>query len=404
MKISMMTEGQATRTVVDLVRACSRFDVAVAWAGSNPVVEAMLAANHKLGKLVIGTHMYQTDPEVLRAFMPHSGARCMAPDGRLFHPKVYIFETPDGLSAVVGSHNLTGGAFGGKNIEVSVLIEGKADSEVFTSLVSFIKSSWSSAEEIDEDEFLFAYEAQYRLNKAKRGTLEKFNRLKKPKVGAKTSPLLLTWVKFIEGVRNDEHHNLDGRLAILEQAGALFSQYSSFASMPVFQRKAIAGTYGTVEPQFEDLEWAWFGTMAGQGDFKNLVNESPERLSEALDQIPVEGEVSKEHFDAFAIAFNSAFEGKSHIGGVPTASRLLAMKRPDFFVGVTGANREGICAAFGSAPSTLSLDNYWSRIVTPMQNSPWWCATRPRTALAGRVWDNRAALLDSIYYDPSSKK
>lgn len=38
-----------------------------------------------------------------------------------------LFETSQGLAAVVGSHNLTGGAFGGKNIEVSVLLEGDAD-------------------------------------------------------------------------------------------------------------------------------------------------------------------------------------------------------------------------------------------------------------------------------------
>src|SRR5579872_6518403 len=121
MEVSMLTEKQATPTVARLVRECIQFDVAVAWAGANAVVDAMLAAHPKLGRVVIGTHMYQTDPTVLRAFMPCKGARCLPPDGRLFHPKVYLFEMPTGLSAVVGSHNLTAGAFDGKNIEVSVL-------------------------------------------------------------------------------------------------------------------------------------------------------------------------------------------------------------------------------------------------------------------------------------------
>ena len=70
--------------------------------------------------------------------MPINGAKCLPPDGRLFHPKVYLFETGSGMSAVVGSHNLTGGAFGGKNIEVSVLIEGGADEKVFADLQSFV--------------------------------------------------------------------------------------------------------------------------------------------------------------------------------------------------------------------------------------------------------------------------
>lgn len=404
MEVSLLTEGQATRTVARLVRDCIRFNVAVAWAGTNAVVDAMLAAHSKLGMVVIGTHMYQTDPAVLRAFAPYKGARCLPPDGRLFHPKVYLFETPTGMSAVVGSHNLTGGAFGGKNIEVSVLVEGQASDEVLSGLVSFVQASWGSAEAIDEDNFLFPYETQYRLNKDRRSALDKFHRLKKPHAGAKTSPLALSWAKFVEGVKSDGYHNLDGRLAILERASALFSENATFAAMSPHERKAIAGTYGSKEPRLDDLEWPWFGTMFGQGDFKSLVVKSPAQLSEALDHIPAEGDVSEEQFNAFAMSFDRAFQGKSHRGGVPTATRLLAMKRPDFFVGMTEANRNGICAAFGSAPTTLNLSNYWSRVVIPLQSSPWWLAPRPRGALTGRIWDNRAALLDSIYYEPSTKK
>lgn len=48
--------------------------------------------------------------------------------------------------------------------------------------------------------------------------------------------------------------------------------------------------------------------------------------------------------------------------------------------------------------------NYWEGVVVPMQNSPWWLHPRPREALDGRIWDNRAALMDSIYYDPSTKR
>ncbi len=404
MNVSMLTDGQATRTLVRLVRECIRFDVAVAWAGPNTAVDAMLDAHPKLGRVVIGTHMYQTDPAVLRRFMPHTGARCMPPDGRLFHPKVYLFEMPKGVVAVVGSHNLTGGAFGGKNVEVSVLLKGSPEDAVFVDLTSFVKSSWGSAEAIDEDAFLFAYEAQYRVNKAKRSALDRFHRLKKPRSGAKTSPMEISWARFVADVKNDGHHNLEGRLAILGRASALFEEHGSFAAMSQFERKAIAGTYGGKEPQLDDLEWPWFGTMFGQGDFKNLVNESPGLLSNALQHIHPDGEVSETQFDAFVHDFDLAFTGKAHKGGVATASRLLAMKRPDIFVGLNDANRVGISEAFGTAPTTLKLGNYWERVVVPMQNSPWWLHPRPREALAGRIWDNRAALLDSIYYDPATKK
>lgn len=400
MKVSLLTEGRARDTVVQLTRECIRFDVAVAWAGANTVADAMRKACDKIGKMVIGTHMYQTDPAVLRAFMSCEGARCLPPNGRLFHPKVYLFETPQRLAAVVGSHNLTGGAFDGKNIEVSVLLEGNKDDSVFSNLAAFIKSSWNSAEKVKED-FLFAYEAQHRTNKGMRSALEEFHRLKMPHTGAKTSPTALTWAKFVKGVKHDDHHSLDGRLATLEGAAVLFSEYGSFAAMSPDQRKAIAGTYGSNEQRLDDLQWAWFGSMFGQGDFKNLVNESPKLLSDALDHIPADGNVTRVQFNDFVHDFDLAFKRKSHKGGVATASRLLAMKRPDFFVGVNNANRNGICNAFGVAPTTLNLGNYWERIVIPTQNSPCWLHERPRRALEGRIWDNRAALLDGIYYVPS---
>ncbi|MBP1202922.1 HKD family nuclease [Duganella sp. 1411] len=401
MKVNMLTDTEATRAVVRLVRECLRFDVAVAWAGPNPAVEAMLEAHPKLGRVVIGTHMYQTDPKVLRRFIPHVGARCLPPDGRLFHPKVYLFKMAKGFAAVVGSHNLTGGAFGGRNIEVSVLLEGSADDEVFVDLTSFVKSSWAVAETIDEDDFLFPYETQYRINKAKRSALDKFHRLKKPRKGAKTSPMDVSWASFTAAVKKDGHHDFVGRLEILERASVLFKEHRSFSAMSQYERKAIAGTYGTKESQLDGLNWAWFGTMFGQGDFKNLVNESPELLSSALQNIPLEGDVSEAQFDAFVHDFDLAFQGKAHKGGVATASRLLAMKRPDFFVGLNNANRVGISEAFGTAPTTLNLGNYWERVVIPVQNSPWWLHSRPRDVLGGRIWDNRAALMDSIYYDPS---
>ncbi len=141
MSVKLLTGRNATKTLVRLVRACRRLDVAVAWAGRNRVVDAMLEHHRKLRRVVIGTHMYQTDPKVLRDFMPFTVARCMPPDGHLFHPKVYLFELDDAVKAVVGSHNLTRGAFEGRNIEVSVLIEGSLDNDALRDIAEFVHAS-----------------------------------------------------------------------------------------------------------------------------------------------------------------------------------------------------------------------------------------------------------------------
>jgi HKD family nuclease len=402
MDIKFISEAEAKRVTRKLVQDSKYIDIAVAWAGTNSVVDDLLQYPAKLRKVVIGTHMFQTSPSVLRDLMSCSGVRCMPPNGRLFHPKIYLFQLETGLAAIVGSHNLTAGAFEGGNIEASVLIRGAATELALRDLSSFVQKVWGMAKDIDED-FLFAYERQYDIHRAKRKALEKFHPIKKPRVGTSIpSPLLLPWSEFKAKVMEDLHHNdLPKRLMVLEGAVAIFAKKPHFADLDRDDRRAIAGTYGPKEEKKSNISWAWFGTMFPQGDFKNLVNDSPVCLSKALDCIPAEGEVSEDDYNAFTKLFKQAFEGKSHKGGVATASRLLCMKRPDVFVGVNNANRKGLCGAFEVAFSTLSLDNYWDRIVVPTQLSPWWQQDRPRGTLAGRIWDNRAALLDCIYFDPA---
>ena len=140
--------------------------------------------------------------------------------------------------------------------------------------------------------------------------------------------------------------------------------------------------------------------MFGQGDLKNLVNQSPSGLSSALDHIPMSGDVSEAQYEQFATRFREAFDDNPHKGGVATASRLLAMKHPDWFVAVNNANRNTLCAALGIAPTTLTLDNYWPSIVLPITLSTWWNHPRPASRMDARIWDHRAALLDSLFYKP----
>ena len=66
-------------------------------------------------------------------------------------------------------------------------------------------------------------------------------------------------------VRDDENHDLEGRLSILERASRLFMEKDTLSEMKRDERRAIAGTFGKNEATFEDLPWAWFGTMSPKG-------------------------------------------------------------------------------------------------------------------------------------------
>ncbi|MFA5990576.1 MAG: hypothetical protein WC803_13355 [Sphingomonas sp.] len=50
------------------------------------------------------------------------------------------------------------------------------------------------------------------------------------------------------------------------------------------------------------------------------------------------------------------------------------------------------------APSTLSPDNYWERVIEPIRLAKWYNAPRPEGADA-EAWDYRAALADAIHYE-----
>ena len=99
----------------------------------------------------------------------------------------------------------------------------------------------------------------------------------------------------------------------------------------------------------------------------------------------------------FSQKFLRAFEGSSRVGGVPTATRLLAMKRPDTFVCISNPNREGLSQALAFPKTTLKIDNYWERIIEPLRLSPWYTSPRPTDKYA-ELWDGRAAMLDAIHY------
>lgn len=404
LRITFLTETNARSTLLGLIRRCTSFSFAVAWAGRNYLVDEILRAKSKLSQAVIGTHMHQTDPDVLRSFMPLLAARCMPPSGRLFHPKVYLFKTEKSICAVIGSHNLTRNAFEALNVEFSVLIESESSAAKLHELEKFIQKSWKDAIPIDKDDFIFSYEVQHQFKRQQREALDRFTWLHQ-NTDTDIPPISLSWNDFFSKVEAERgHHKLGDRLAVLEGAAQLFDQNVSLAAMSKPERKAIAGTYGEVEPKLNDLEWGYFGAMGGFGQFTTRINNDCQKISDALDIIPAEGDVSEEMYKKFIEAYENAYAGAPRTGGLATASRLLAMRRPDVFVAMTKANKDGLCKAFGCAPTTTNLSNYWGRIIMPMQSSLWWNASRPRNALQARVWDKRAAFLDAIYYDPRKRE
>src|SRR5690606_12969479 len=104
----------------------------------------------------------------------------------------------------------------------------------------------------------------------------------------KTDIFNIPWQKYVARVLNDEHHKLSDRISVLNGANELFKK-KRFHEMSDIERKKIAGVYYGIEDGFD---WRLFGSMKGAGRFAQAVGRNDHNLSRALDEIPIDGEIT----------------------------------------------------------------------------------------------------------------
>ncbi len=124
-----------------------------------------------------------------------------------------------------------------------------------------------------------------------------------------------------------------------------------------------------------ELEWGHFGRIKAHGSFHRVIMLHAGILSSALDRIPLIGPVNRHHYDAYLKEFLRVPNATNTWLGLGT--RLLAIKSPHYFICVCGPNRGQLADIFGTSRTTITLVNYWGRIIAPMQLMPWWQADMP---------------------------
>ena len=147
----------------------------------------------------------------------------------------------------------------------------------------------------------------------------------------------------------------------------------------------------------EGINFLWFRSMRGSGILKKAIKHNDENLSRALDMIPSGGAISREAYLAYIDRYRQAFSSKGVMIG--TATRLLAVKRPDTFVCFDSRNKSRLCAAFGIKRSA-SYEEYWDSIIQRIKvEAAWWSAPPPAPGVQPEVWEAGTAFLDLLYYD-----
>lgn len=367
---------------------------AVAWA--NPGSEAYSAissARKKIQKAVIGTHFYQTHPDVLDEFVDFKKCRFVLQPQGVFHPKVFLFWSETTWDLLVGSANLTNGAFT-KNTELLLHVSSKdSDRKLRAQTEQVISEFWNQGQVVTKTEAQAYRELWKSQQSALRRVSGNYSSASKSKAPVHTEVMTMSWAKFLKGVKADPFHGFKERCELLDLVRRSFFSHDSFSEMDLGMRKTIAGL-----PNDENEHWGWFGGMSGAGYYHQAINENNPHISAAVDIIPLEGAVTSEHYRAYIDEFIQAFPNGRD--GVGIASRLLALKRPDQFVCLDSKNKAQLCKDFGIRQSGMDYVRYWDDVVCRIMDSVWWNSPKPQQKKAAQVWLGRAAMLDALFYQP----
>ncbi|MCX8281777.1 phospholipase D family protein [Phyllobacterium sp. 0TCS1.6C] len=402
MDVKLLDATAVSKLLETLIVNHDEIHFAVAWGYNGRLADCLLSNSHKFISVTFGVNFCHTDPDLISRLVGVSNAYVAQDFRGTFHPKLYYFRTDDVAEAIIGSANFTAGGLG-KNWEASVHAKGHVDDPFFRQLRGCLTGYEALRTPVTAelaDSYRLQFDAAKSLTKPKNPILRTSDAAGR----FLTSPLIkMEWNDYVREIQASPHHNVDERLSLLRTCQCLFARVGSFSALSSNEWKAIAGVIGDKQKREGSLnnhDWAWFGSMKGMGDFANRVAEQDVWLARAIDTIPRHGEVTRAQYETFRDNFLKAFEKSSRIGGVPTATRLLAMKRPDSFVCISKPNKIGLAGKLAFSGSTLNLDNYWDRVIQPIRISAWYNSPRP-SGWEAELWDARVAMLDAIYYDPN---
>lgn len=374
---------------------------AVAWASTQSTACDLLKTHaDRIGKMIVGTHFWQTHPDFIATFRRHRRVRFVLHPGGIFHPKLYLFESTKGnWECIIGSPNFTHAALS-QNVEAAILITDSdigADSE-HRKLRKQIEEYWRQSQVFKKPDFAI-YKNMWKQKQASIRSLAG-HQYKRRNLGRhsplKSDLVQYTWKAFYNLVTQEKlvgiPDALNERICVLKKARELFQRTPKFCDLSEIDRKIVAGFMTE-----SDIHWRLFGSTQAVGSFMRAIIKYEEAISEALDAIPLNDAVHRSDYMRFMKRMQKALPtGRCNLG---TVTRLLAMKRPDYFVCLNGKNRGKLCEALG-IPRKTSIDDYWNLIIEPITASLWWNSKEPRAKTEREVWQGRCAFLDALFYSP----
>ena len=281
------------KQLLRLIDAYPHVSIATAWASSSTeVFQSLLKRRDRIERAIIGTHFYQTDPDVLDAFVGSRTVQFVLQPTGVFHPKVYLFWSDDAWELIIGSPNLTMGALT-RNSELSILVSSKdGQDQLKDEILKAIRVYEGLASTVSQQEAdNYRHRWKHKQRELKR-IADVFGDQPSAKPAVRSRVMSMEWDEYLTELQKEKTHGFKDRLAMLEVVRDLFKKHKHFNDIPIDARRGVAGLESKA---FADPKW--FGSMRGAGTFYKLINNEEKALSLALDEIPRVGEVRRAHFD-----------------------------------------------------------------------------------------------------------
>ncbi|MBA6391911.1 hypothetical protein H4J38_14140 [Colwellia sp. BRX10-3] len=212
---------------------------------------------------------------------------------------------------------------------------------------------------------------------------------------------IIPWPIFTDFVQ--EHAALQAlpeRLKLLDYIATIRS--NKLAEMIDEDRLAFAGKHSAQHDiSVYDFDVEWFAGTRGAKTFHQLLKSHPQAFDLALDNIPLDGDVSLADYQNFVNAYQAVFAVHTNEEKAPlsAATRLLAMRRPDQFIALTSGKIDTLSQGLGLVKlNNQSFDDYWHEMIASIRNTQWWRSEMPSDEVELQLWKNRAILIDLFLF------
>lgn len=397
-------ESETKAKLIQSLDNCDRFIIAVAWITQNDVFNAVKRNIEKAEAIIAGIDFYQTDPKILEWLNINAPKETYIANksNGVFHPKMYAFWTSEGKGyAMIGSANLTYSAFS-DNDEccVSINLNEYNENKLYDLLKSWKKKS-TTIQKFDINEYK-------ELAHTKGREIRFFSQKKAAATAFSIHPELLSYSfeEYFEICKFDNYQSIDDRLELIKFAKNYGNNQSEFCF--------IGGIDSSLSYPGNYPKYGYFGTMNMDKTFYNELRDPKtwQRIHKIYQSIPTSGNISKNKFIDFVedltytlnSSVNHVYIFNNHLA---CATRLLAMRRPDFFYCQNNKNRKYLGKDLKAIsknklnPNQMnSPEGYWSA-VEMIQNSSWGNSTlNPKwSPKMQECWHARIAMIDSLYYE-----